>query len=62
MNKTGDQSAPVSGGQPDLFENNFKELKKWVDVKSSKYGNLLVLRERRLGRIGTALKVDFQIY
>ncbi|XP_031281076.1 tripeptidyl-peptidase 2 isoform X1 [Pistacia vera] len=57
VDKTGDQSAPVSGGQPDLFEDNFKELKKWVDVKSSKYGNLFVLRERRLGRLGTALKV-----
>ncbi|PON90851.1 Tripeptidyl peptidase [Trema orientale] len=43
--------------QPDLFEENFKELKKWVDVKSSKYGTLLVVRERRSGRLGTALKV-----
>ncbi|PKI50719.1 hypothetical protein CRG98_028861, partial [Punica granatum] len=40
----------------DLFEENFKELKKWVDVKSAKYGNLLVIRERRSGRLGTALK------
>ncbi|OWM68671.1 hypothetical protein CDL15_Pgr023636 [Punica granatum] len=28
----------------DLFEENFKELKKWVDVNSPKYGILLVLR------------------
>ncbi|XP_075649197.1 tripeptidyl-peptidase 2 isoform X1 [Castanea sativa] len=53
---TRDQSQPESGVQPDLFEDNFKELKKWVDVKSSKYGTLLVLRERRSGRLGTALK------
>ncbi|MBA0831085.1 hypothetical protein Goarm_015575, partial [Gossypium armourianum] len=39
----------------DLFEENFKELTKWVDVKSSKYGTLYVLRERRFGRLGTAL-------
>lgn len=50
MDKTGDS-------QPDLFEEIFKELKKWADVKSSKYGNLLVLREKRCGRLGTALKV-----
>ncbi|KAK7380315.1 hypothetical protein VNO78_32823 [Psophocarpus tetragonolobus] len=44
-------------GQADLFEENFKELKKWVDVKSTKYGILLVTRERRAKRLGTALKV-----
>ncbi|KAG6716915.1 hypothetical protein I3842_04G072100 [Carya illinoinensis] len=43
--------------QPDVFEENLKELKRWVDVKSSKYGTLLVLQERRSGRLGTALKV-----
>jgi len=53
---TRDQSQPESGVLPDLFEENFKELKKWVDLKSSKYGTLLVLRERRSGRLGTALK------
>ncbi|GAB2222014.1 hypothetical protein Drorol1_Dr00013211 [Drosera rotundifolia] len=41
----------------DLFEENFKELRKWADVKSSKYGTLSVIRERRSGRVGTALKV-----
>ena len=56
---TRDQSQSESGVQPDLFEENFKELKKWVDLKSSKYGTLLVLRERRSGRLGTALKVFF---
>ncbi|KAK8710528.1 hypothetical protein V6N13_145848 [Hibiscus sabdariffa] len=43
--------------QSDLFEENFKELTKWVDIKSSKYGTIYVLRERRWGRLGTALKV-----
>lgn len=56
--KTVDRSEPDSGDQPDLFEENFKELKKWVDVKS-KFGTLLVIRERRCGRLGTALKVFF---
>ncbi|KAI5444495.1 variant 3, tripeptidyl-peptidase II Tpp2 [Lathyrus oleraceus] len=45
------------GSHPDLFEENFLELKKWVDVKSSKYGVLTVTRERRSQRLGTALKV-----
>jgi hypothetical protein len=30
---------------------------KWVDAKSAKYGTLTVLREKRCGRPGTALKV-----
>lgn len=51
-------SEAVSSDLPsDLFEENFKELTKWVDVKSSKYGTLYVLREKRFGRLGTALKV-----
>ncbi|XP_078427505.1 tripeptidyl peptidase ii [Wolffia australiana] len=41
----------------DLFEENFKELKKWVDINTSKYGILSVIRERRRGRLGTALKI-----
>lgn len=49
--------APDSTVQPDLFEENFKELQKWVDVKSSRYGTLYIIRERRKGRLGTALKV-----
>ncbi|XP_075650428.1 tripeptidyl-peptidase 2-like [Castanea sativa] len=39
---TRDQSQPEFGVQPDLFEENFKELKKWVNLKSSKYGTLYV--------------------
>ena len=54
-----DISGPESGVQPDLFEETFKELKKWVDAKSSKHGTLLLIRERRSGRLGTALKVLF---
>ncbi|KAH7557647.1 hypothetical protein JRO89_XS11G0196700 [Xanthoceras sorbifolium] len=57
VDKTGEQSTPESGGQPDLFEDNFKELRKWVDTKSSKYSTMLLIRERRHGRLGTALKV-----
>ncbi|KAK3220700.1 hypothetical protein Dsin_014670 [Dipteronia sinensis] len=57
VDKTDEQSRPESGGRPDLFEDNFKELRQWVDTKSSKYNTLLVIRERRRGRLGTALKV-----
>lgn len=42
---------------PDLFKENFNELKKLVDVKCRKYGILLVTNERRNQRLGTALKV-----
>ncbi|OVA01192.1 Peptidase S8/S53 domain [Macleaya cordata] len=57
LGKPTSESEPDSSDQRDLFEENFKELKRWVDVKSSKYGKLLVLHERRCGRLGTALKV-----
>jgi hypothetical protein len=61
-------SAATEGAEPDkqskddaihsdLFDENFKELKKWVDVKCTKYGILLVTHERRSQRLGTALKV-----
>ncbi|XP_050154207.1 tripeptidyl-peptidase 2-like [Malus sylvestris] len=57
----GDKPAEAEGAEggagSDLFEKNFKELQKWVEVKSSKYGTLSVLREKRAGRHGTALKV-----
>ncbi|URD83056.1 Tripeptidyl peptidase II [Musa troglodytarum] len=46
----------VPSDEPDIFEETFKELKKWVDIKSTKYCMLLVVRERRCGRLGTALK------
>ncbi|CAK9160937.1 unnamed protein product [Ilex paraguariensis] len=57
VDRTDDQSAPDADVQQDPFEENFKELKKWIDAKSSKYGTLLVTRERRSGRLGTAMKV-----
>ncbi|KQK00668.1 tripeptidyl-peptidase 2 isoform X2 [Brachypodium distachyon] len=50
-----DESTETSA--KDAFEENYKELIKWVDAKSAKYGTLTVLRERRCGRFGTALKV-----
>ncbi|KAH6782852.1 tripeptidyl peptidase ii [Perilla frutescens var. hirtella] len=51
------KASPDTSRRPDLFEENFKELQKWVDVKSSRYGTLYIIRERRKGRLGTALKV-----
>lgn len=51
-----DESTAMPSGQSDKFEENFKELKKWVDIKSPKYCMLLVVRERRNGRLGMALK------
>ncbi|XP_027110305.2 tripeptidyl-peptidase 2 isoform X1 [Coffea arabica] len=56
VDEEGNQGASETDAKSDLFEDNFKELKKWVDVKSSKYGTLVVIRERRSGRLGTALK------
>ncbi|GAU32394.1 hypothetical protein TSUD_44370 [Trifolium subterraneum] len=52
-----DEQSKDDGINPDLFDENFKELKKWVDVKCTKYGILLVKHERRSQRVGTALKV-----
>ncbi|OMO86025.1 hypothetical protein CCACVL1_09856 [Corchorus capsularis] len=55
--QTGDQSSLGSDKHSDLFEENFIELQKWVDLKSSKYGTLSAFHERHCGRLGTALKV-----
>lgn len=52
-----DEQSKDDGVYPDSFDENFKELKKWVDVKCTKYGILLVTHERRGQRLGTALKV-----
>ncbi|KAK7343691.1 hypothetical protein VNO77_12634 [Canavalia gladiata] len=52
-----DEQYQDDGIQPDLFEENFNELKKWVDVKCKKYGILLVTNERHNQKLGTALKV-----
>ncbi|KAL2227071.1 UNVERIFIED_CONTAM: Tripeptidyl-peptidase 2 [Sesamum indicum] len=59
VDKEDAKAASDSSVKPDLFEENFKELRKWVDVKSSRYGTLFVIRERRQGRLGTALKFYF---
>ncbi|KAG4998232.1 hypothetical protein JHK85_029671 [Glycine max] len=56
VEKTDEQSND-DAVHPDLFLENFNELKKWVDVKCTKYGILLVTNERRNQRLGTALKV-----
>ncbi|XP_024992283.1 tripeptidyl-peptidase 2 isoform X2 [Cynara cardunculus var. scolymus] len=48
---------PDGESSPDLFEETFKEVQKWADPKSRKYGTLLMIRERHNGRLGTALKV-----
>ncbi|KAG0480500.1 hypothetical protein HPP92_011358 [Vanilla planifolia] len=57
-NETGeDATALKSPETQDSFEQNFKELKKWVDVKSPRYCLMLVAREIRFKRLGTALKV-----
>ncbi|KAI3920187.1 hypothetical protein MKX01_017844 [Papaver californicum] len=59
---TTEYGSDSSDKQEDLFEKNFKELKRWVDVKpTSKYGKLLVFHERRLGRLGTALKLVSEV-
>ncbi|XLR58152.1 hypothetical protein S83_008824, partial [Arachis hypogaea] len=55
--KDEDKSSDQSTHNPYLFEENFRELKKWVDVESPKYGILLVVTcEKRAQRLGTALK------
>lgn len=56
-NKKDDEAESGSSDQEDSFEKNYKELEKWVDMKSSKYSMLSLIRERRRGRLGTALKV-----
>ncbi|KAL0371708.1 UNVERIFIED_CONTAM: Tripeptidyl-peptidase 2 [Sesamum calycinum] len=57
VDKEDAKAATDSSVKSDLFEENFKELKKWVDVRSSRYGTLFVIRERRQERLGTALKL-----
>ena len=55
--QAGDQVETISDAEQDLFESTYKELRKWVDVKSSRYGIISVIRERRSRRLGLALKV-----
>ncbi|KAM1163027.1 hypothetical protein ACFX13_002021 [Malus domestica] len=42
----GEKIEDLSKPGSDLFESNFKELQKWVEVKSSKYGTLSLKVER----------------
>ncbi|KAL3696139.1 hypothetical protein R1sor_010215 [Riccia sorocarpa] len=53
--ETPDRSSPRDE-KVDEFEEDFKELRKWVDVASPKYSLLSVKREKRAGRLGTAIK------
>ncbi|XP_072983794.1 tripeptidyl-peptidase 2 isoform X2 [Typha latifolia] len=53
----GAESISMSSDETDAFEENYTELKKWVDIKSPKYCMLLVIHEDRCGRLGTALKM-----
>ena len=44
-------------GQTGKFDDTYNELRKWVDITSTKYSLLNVINEKRSGRIGTAIKV-----
>ena len=44
-------------GQSGKFDDTYNELRKWVDITSTKYSLLNVIYEKRSGRIGTAIKV-----
>lgn len=50
-------SSDATSPQDDRFEETYLELRKWVDISSTKYSLLTVIRERRAGRLGTAMKV-----
>eukprot|EP00250_Pteridium_aquilinum_P012313 c20649_g1_i1 orf=679-4899(-) len=50
-------SADESGPQDNRFEETYRELRKWVDISSTKYSLLTVIHEKRAGRLGTAIKV-----
>lgn len=45
----------------DKFEENYAELRKWADMSSPKYLMLTVKREKRAGRLGSAVKVSNKI-
>ncbi|KAG0483011.1 hypothetical protein HPP92_011095 [Vanilla planifolia] len=61
-NKSREETTALkSPERQDSFEENFKELKKWVDVKSPSYGLLFVTHERLFKRLGTALKTEEKI-
>lgn len=45
----------------DKFEETYAELRKWADISSPKYLMLTVEREKRAGRLGSALKVSSKV-
>lgn len=48
----------MPGTTTDKFEETFAELRKWADTYSPKYLLLTAKREKRAGRLGSALKVS----
>lgn len=56
--ETPSSAAPTTAAPtPDAFEETYAELRKWADVTSPKFLLLAVKRERRAGRLGSAVKV-----
>lgn len=53
-----ESSSEMSTSTTDELEQTFAELRKWADTSSSKYLLLTVKREKRVGRLGSALKVS----
>ncbi|XP_024379679.1 tripeptidyl-peptidase 2 isoform X4 [Physcomitrium patens] len=51
-----ESSSEMSTSTTDELEQTFAELRKWADTSSSKYLLLTVKREKRVGRLGSALK------
>ncbi|KAI5070002.1 hypothetical protein GOP47_0014345 [Adiantum capillus-veneris] len=47
----------LSAASDDSFEETYLELRKWIDISSTRYSLLKVIHEKRAGRFGTALKV-----
>ena len=50
-------NALTDGDDDVAFEENFRELAKWVDVEGDDYVELRAERERRRGRMGSALEI-----
>jgi hypothetical protein len=55
VNSTSEEESGTS--EVDAFEENFRELRKWVDTTLAKHALLVSKREKRAGRLGHALKV-----
>lgn len=52
------QGSNPSAPPADKFEETYAELRKWADMSSPKYLMLTVKREKRAGRLGSAVKVS----